>query len=245
MIDAHCHIDLYKAPEKIAVECEKAGIYTIGMTNLPSHFEIGFPHLRQFSKVRLALGMHPLLATSHKKEFPGFIRNLSKTSYIGEVGLDFSKEGIHTKAQQIESFERILKLIGDGSKIISIHSRRAEKDVLQLLIANKIRFAIFHWYSGPINLISEIVNAGYYFSVNPAMTKSANGQSVINKIPLERLLTESDGPFIEIENRSIHPKDVQKVLEFISQTRNMPVIDIEKLIDNNFQNLIRNIRSNQ
>ena len=92
IIDTHCHIDMYENPLEVALECEQKGVITIGMTNLPSHFELGRPHLLAFKKVRLALGLHPLYAESHKKELPIFLRNISKTSYIGEIGLDFSKD---------------------------------------------------------------------------------------------------------------------------------------------------------
>jgi len=60
MIDTHCHIDIYNDPMAIALECERNGVVTIAMTNLPSHFEMGYSHLKNLSKVRLALGMHPL-----------------------------------------------------------------------------------------------------------------------------------------------------------------------------------------
>ena len=108
MIDTHCHTDLYKNPIKILQECEKAGITVLSMTNLPSHFEMGYQHVLPFKRIRLALGMHPLHAEQHDKEFSLFLKNLSKTSYIGEVGLDFSREGYTTKEIQVNSFERIL-----------------------------------------------------------------------------------------------------------------------------------------
>ena len=116
MIDTHCHIDLYSNPYDIVNECEKAGIITIGMTNLPSHFELGFPHVKHCKKVRLALGMHPLYADHHEEEFTKFVANISNTSYIGEVGLDFSKEGIATRNIQLRSFMKILKLVSGTKK---------------------------------------------------------------------------------------------------------------------------------
>ena len=91
MLDTHCHIDLYPDPHAVAKEVERQGILTIAVTNLPSHFEMGQPHLRGFRRIRLALGLHPLMAEHHKKERSKFKQMLSRTSYIGEVGLDFSK----------------------------------------------------------------------------------------------------------------------------------------------------------
>jgi TatD DNase family protein len=212
------------------------------MTNLPSHFARGIPFFKSQKKIRLALGMHPLYSDRHDKEFPIFLNNLDKTSYIGEIGLDFSKDGYQTKKKQIETFERILKVISNQKKILSIHSRAAEKKVLELLIENKIQNAIFHWYSGPEELINEILNAGYYFSINPSMVLSKHGQSLISQIPIKKVLTESDGPFVKVANRTIHPKDVHKVIEYISGQTNCSFEEIQRHIQANFNELINKIR---
>ena len=101
IIDTHCHFDMMPHPEAYISAKEKAGDIVIGMTNLPSHFRMGQPHLRSFKHVRLALGLHPLLASENKNELPLFNCLLDQTSYIGEIGLDFSKEGITTKNDQV------------------------------------------------------------------------------------------------------------------------------------------------
>jgi TatD DNase family protein len=235
-------VDLYKNPELIVKECENKNIITIGVTNLPSHFEIGFPHVKNCKNVRLALGMHPLYIKCHENEFPVFLKNIDKTSYIGEVGLDFSKEGYSTKSMQLISFEKILNLIAAKKKILSIHSRRAEKEVLQLLIKYKIKNAIFHWYSGPIALINDIVDNGYYFSINPEMINSENGKKIIAKIPLDKILTESDGPFILIENKEIKPQHVSLVIDYLASTNLRSKDYIEKTIYENFRILISKIK---
>lgn len=242
MIDAHCHIDLYKNPLQVVKECERSGITTIAMTNLPSHFELGHPHLRSCRYVRLALGMHPLHAELHQQEMPVFIKNLPNTSYIGEIGLDFSREGIATKGIQENTFKTILNRISGDKKLLSLHSRRAEKEVLLYLRQFHIKSAIFHWYSGPLALIDEIVANGYYFSINPAMTKSQNGQKIINRIPKSNLLTETDGPFVDINGSQATPYDVRIVIEYLSKQLNIPFVEVETLISDNFKKLISSLK---
>jgi TatD DNase family protein len=242
MIDTHCHIDLYSDPLKIANDSEKLGIITIGMTNLPSHFEMGYPHLTSHLKVRLALGMHPLYAEAHEKEFRTFLKNLDKTSYIGEVGLDFSREGYLTKDIQLDTFKKILLSVTGRKKLLSLHSRRAEKEVLGHLKQYNIKAAIFHWYSGPLNLIEQIASSGYYFSVNTAMIISENGQKIIKKIPTDKILTESDGPFIETNGRPAKPNDVILVQKYLSTLWDMPLSDVSDQIRNNFQKIISLIK---
>lgn len=242
MLDTHCHIDLYPKPELILNECDRNGFPILSMTNLPSHFEKGFPFFQNRSKVRQALGMHPLHAEYHKKEFPKFISNLGKTSYIGEVGLDFSKEGIHTKDIQLQTFENILDIITTQKKLLSIHSRLAERQVLDLLKKYKIKNAIFHWYSGSLNLIDEIVEHGYYFSVNPAMTKSISGKKIISKIPRNSILTETDGPFISENDLPIRPGQVQAVIEFLANEWNINEGYVAQTVVSNFNSLLAQIK---
>jgi len=242
MIDVHCHIDQYSNPLQIATECERLGIITIGMTNIPSHFELGYSHLLPFKKVRLALGMHPLYAEQHEKEFPKFKRNLNKTSYIGEIGLDFSREGIATKEKQVVSFNRILSELKGKKKLLSLHSRKAEKEVLQSLLQYEIEHATFHWYSGPISLIEDIAQKGYYFSINPAMIKSNSGQAIISKIPKAKILTESDGPFITQNKNPIKPRDIGEIHGYLSFLWSMPEEQVESLILKNFNTLISRLK---
>ena len=195
IIDTHCHFDMMPHPEAYISAKEKAGDIVIGMTNLPSHFRMGQPHLRLFKHVRLALGVHPLLASENKNELPLFNSLLDLTSYIGEIGLDFSKEGLSTKGDQVFVLRKLLEKLEGKKKIISVHSRKAEKELFNLLCEYNINNVIFHWYSGPIDLIPSIISKGYYFSINEAMSISKNGRAIIKEIPRNRILTESDAPF--------------------------------------------------
>ena len=197
MIDTHCHFDMMPQPEAYISQKEQEGDIVIGMTNLPSHFQMGQPHLKGFKHIRLALGLHPLLAAESKKEVPLFKRLIDQTSYIGEIGLDFSKEGYTTKDEQVAVFRDLLSAIRGKKKIVSVHSRKAEKELLALLCEYKIENVIFHWYSGPVDLIPVILAQGYYFSVNEAMCRSRNGQIIIAEIPKDRILTETDAPYNE------------------------------------------------
>lgn len=242
IIDAHCHIDLYSNPRQVLQDSVKANIVVLAMTNLPSHFEMGYSHFQQLKNIRLALGMHPLMANSHKKEFDLFLKNIGKTSYVGEVGLDFSKEGISTKDIQIDTFTKVLKVIGGQKKVLSIHSRNAEKEVLDLLIKNNIQSAIFHWYSGGLNLINAITEAGYFFSVNPAMLKSASGRKIISKIPKEFILTETDGPFVIENNLPLNPGETSSVIYHLAQEWKISNHAVEDIITSNFFRLIRSLK---
>jgi TatD DNase family protein len=64
-----------------------------------------------------------------------------------------------------------------------------------MLCKHKIKNVIFHWYSGPLTLIPQIVERGYYFSINEKMTKTDSGKKIIDCIPSDRILTETDAPY--------------------------------------------------
>lgn len=226
IIDTHCHFDMMPNPEAYISRKEKAGDIVIGMTNLPSHFRMGQPHLRGFKHIRLALGLHPLLATEGKKELALFERLIDQSSYIGEIGLDFSKEGVNTKTAQVDVLREILSILKGKKKIVSVHSRRAERELLDLLCENEIKNVIFHWYSGPVGLIHDILEKGYYFSINESMCRSKNGQAIIEQIPKDRILTETDAPYNETD-------DIRKVFSHIDMT--------EQDIYSNFKTLLKNL----
>ncbi|WP_299760951.1 Qat anti-phage system TatD family nuclease QatD [uncultured Pontibacter sp.] len=242
MIDAHCHIDLYPDPLAVAMRCEQAGLSTLAMTNLPSHFQQGIRHLHGFKHVRLALGMHPLYADRHEEEYTSFAECFDMTSYIGEIGLDFSREGIQTKDIQLRSFKYILEKVHGKKKLLSIHSRCAEKEVLELLVTYKIKMAIFHWYSGSANVLKLAAAQGYYFSVNPAMIKSNKGAALIAQIPKKLFLTETDGPFVQCGNRVAEPSDVKLVIEYVSRIWKVPINDAKEQIAQNFKDVLKLLR---
>ena len=227
IIDTHCHFDMMPNPEAYISAKEKVGDIVIGMTNLPSHFKMGVPHVKRYKHIRLALGLHPLLASENKNELPLFDSLLDQTSYIGEIGLDFSKEGLSTKEDQISTLRKLLEKLEGRKKIISVHSRKAEKELFDLLCEYNINNVIFHWYSGPIDLIPSIISKGYYFSINEAMTISKNGRTIIKEIPRSRILTESDAPF----NNKVDIKEAQI---------NMQITENE--VKNNFMELLSKIK---
>jgi TatD DNase family protein len=198
MIDMHCHLDRYPNPKQIADKARRAGVTVIAVTNLPSHFRDGFVPASQLSNVRLSLGLHPLLAPHPDMEYRLFSELLPKTSYVGEIGLDFGKEGLATREVQMNSFRFVLKEIQKTGKVLSIHSRKAEHKTMDLLDEYNIRGATFHWFTGDSSALTRVLESGHYLSVNPAMFQSNRRRSTLNQIPKERVLFETDGPYCKV-----------------------------------------------
>lgn len=216
IIDTHCHFDMMPCPEAYINKVEREGNISIGMTNLPSHFLQGYEFVKNYKHVRLSLGFHPLLIVDNYNEIELFKQQISKTSYVGEIGLDFSREGNATKEVQIECLHEILSALKGKKKIISVHSKKAETEIVQLLADYDIHNVIFHWYSGPVGLIPDILKLGYYFSINESMTLSASGQKIIQVLPCDRILTESDAPY----NRQCSIKNALDNMGIVSESIN-------------------------
>jgi TatD DNase family protein len=216
MIDVHCHLDRYPNPNLVAGKAKRAGVTIVAVTNLPSHFRDGLVHASRLPNVRLSLGLHPLLAPHPDFEYRLFSQLLSKTSYVGEIGLDFSKEGLATREAQIESFIFVLNQVQQTGKVLSIHSRKAEHEILDHLDERNVRAATFHWFTGDDSALKRAIESGHYLSVNPAMLRSSRGRDIVKQIPRERLLFETDGPYCRGERGPIGPWDILRVSEQVA-----------------------------
>lgn len=238
MHDAHCHLDLYEDPYEVAVSTERAQIATIAVTNLPSAYYAARPHMRPFRYLKLAVGLHPLLATEHTaQERRKFEQAFQETDFIGEVGLDFSRHGKSTKAQQIDSFRFVLELLRQTPKFVTLHSRQAEATVLELLDEYNIQPVVFHWYSGGLTVLDRIMEQGHFLSINHAMLRSKRGRQIVSRIPRIQLLTETDGPFIKVGHSPAVPENVTSICDQLASLWNQPAKSVEEQLAKNLQRL--------
>jgi len=233
---------MYLKPLSVARTAAEHGAFIIAMTNLPSHFQKGLTHVRDLKGVRLALGLHPLVAEHHAEELKLFGQLLPLTSFVGEIGLDFSREGKHTRNRQLQTFRHVIELVSHSAKVISLHSRGAESEVIDVLQEYGIRRAIFHWYTGPLSLLKDAIAAGHYFSVNPSMSLSKKGQEIIAAVPAERILTESDGPYAKVRGTFARPWDVALAERFLADQWQKSVPEVRAIIWANFQQLLEPVR---
>lgn len=236
-VDAHCHFDLFPDPGATLQEAEKNRVYSIAVTNTPSVFETMQRLARGLRYVRPALGLHPELAIARAAELSIFARLIAETKYVGEVGLDYKvavKES--ERAHQRWIFETILEHCAErGGRILTIHSRRAEADVVAAVKAIRPGPFILHWYSGSLKTLRTAAEAGAYFSVNLAMVRSERGRRLIQEVPRNRILTESDGPFVEVGGRPASPLSVRETSRQLTAIWGVDVIEATATVYRNFQ----------
>lgn len=236
-MDAHCHINFFKNAGDIALACEENRVHTIYITTLPSHFEDTYDYVKSLTYVHPALGFHALESNYNlEKERNIFLRNIDKTQYIGEVGLDFSKKSKVSQFQQIENFEFILHAIKGKNKILSVHSLNAEDEVLRLLRQYDIEKVMMHWYTGKVSSLKEAINHGYYFSINKAMITSKAGQNIISKLPKKLILIETDSPFI----KDVLPYMNDEVYQYFQSTWQSSLEEAKLIVLDNFKSLHKN-----
>lgn len=213
-IDTHCHIDLFDNPSEELVRAASADVGIVAVTNAPFVYEACRKLAADRPNVWVAVGLHPELAAQYVHQVEDLERHLSKTRFVGEVGLDYRVTEASTHRTQREVFGRILQACDQhGDAIVSIHSRGAEADVVSML-GNQFRgTAILHWYSGAIKHLDTAQHNGSYFSVNSSMLASKNGRKLISRLDRTRVLTESDGPFAKFNGKRARAQDIPLTIE--------------------------------
>lgn len=207
MIDFHCHLDLYPDPHSVARACRERGLYVLSVTTTPSAWRGTSALAQDAPRIRTALGLHPQIAHERAHELALLEQLVVDTPYVGEIGLDGGPEYRNHWRKQLRVFERALAICRDaGGRVMSLHSRRASGEVLDALEACPgVGTPILHWFSGPLRDLDRAVELDCWFSVGPAMLRSAKGRQLATRMPIDRVLIESDGPFAQVDGRPAWP----------------------------------------
>ncbi len=234
-VDTHCHIDLYPAYKQVIEDAESRKVFTVAVTNTPSVFGKMQELVKGKEYVQAALGMHPQLVKERWKELSSVNELITHSRFVGEIGLDYSEQNSENLRRQREVFSSILELCARaGNKILTIHSRRSAEDVVSAIGPSFNGKIILHWYSGSLKILERAVMNGYYFSVNHDMLVSKNGREIVKQIPLSRLLTESDGPFIALPAGPASPSSMELLVENLASFLDKDKNEIQQVINTNF-----------
>jgi TatD DNase family protein len=240
-VDYHCHLDLYPDHGALAAECERQGIATLAVTTTPKAWERNLRIAERFPMIRVGLGLHPQVVAQRASELDLLLELLPSATYVGEIGLDASPAHYHSFEAQERVFASVLDACAQsGRRILSIHSVRSAPRVLkhlhERLPANRAR-AVLHWFTGSASDARTAVRLGCYFSVNSAMLASSRARALIQDLPHERLLTETDGPFVKNNGVPVRPAKVQDTVGGLAQLLGMAPGAAAELIVRNMQEL--------
>ncbi|SPD76036.1 Uncharacterized deoxyribonuclease YabD [uncultured Desulfobacterium sp.] len=206
LIDSHAHLDMVDFDKNRQDVIDRAiaggltGIITIGI-DLGSSAK-ALELARQHDFIYAAAGYHPHNADKCEPKSLEKLGNLASDKLIvawGEIGLDFYR-GYSIRENQIRIFEQQLKIADDMELPVIIHDRDAHDDVLNIL---KRRGkgegkGVIHCFSGDLDLAHEFMELGYYISIPGTVTyqNATKTKEVAAKIPMERMLIETDAPFL-------------------------------------------------
>lgn len=242
LIDFHCHLDLYPDHVQAIADCERERVFTLAVTTTPKAWARNHELTKDTKYVRAALGLHPQLVGQRAQEIGLWEELLPQTRYVGEVGLDAGPRFYRSFEAQKAVFERVLTACARaGDKVLTIHSIRAAKTVLDMLeqhLPARRGTAVMHWFTGSQSEARRAVDLGCYFSVNHEMLASAKHAELVRTLPLDRLLTETDGPFTSSDDRPARPTDVSAAVVQLAQLLGRPKDAVAELLLSNLRNIV-------
>jgi TatD DNase family protein len=242
LVDFHCHLDLYPDHEAAVLEADQAGVFTLAVTTTPRAWPRNHELAQRTRHVRAALGLHPQLVAERASELDLWDRHLSETRYVGEVGLDAGPRFYKSFDLQKQVFQHVLQRCAEsGDKVVTVHSIRAAKIVLdhieRFLPATRGK-VVLHWFTGTKAEATRALALGCYFSINAAMLENQRHSAMVAAIPVDRLLTETDGPFTKTGARPSKPADVAAVIDLLSGLHNIPPATMAATVRGNLRCLL-------
>jgi len=219
-MDLHCHLDLYPDALKLLPEVVKRNQFTLVVTTSPRAWVATSRVFAGYENVKVALGLHPEIAERKANERDLLLSNVAQAPFIGEVGLDGSPRCRPSLPLQRAILEAVIAECGrQGGRIISLHSRGATTEVLDVL--EKYPSAgkpILHWFSGTSRELQRAIELGCWFSVGPAMLSGAKGRELLSKMPTDRVLPETDGPFATVNKAPLMPWQAKDIVGLLAET---------------------------
>lgn len=246
MIDTHAHLDDSQFDhdrELVIKRARDAGIeiITIG-TNLQTSTQT--VEISQKYGLHCAIGVHPHDSAKCDEKVLAELEKLAvypEVVAIGEFGLDYFKN-YEPREVQKRAFEMQLELVKKLNKPIVIHQRSAEEEIFQALSAHPGLRGVMHSFTSNWEWAKRFLDLGFYISVNGIVTfaKDATLREALEKIPLDRLLLETDCPYLAPpphRGKRNEPLYVQYVAAYVAHLKNLPSTELIRVTTENANNL--------
>jgi len=250
MIDSHCHLDhepLHENLSEVINRSKETGITKL--LTICTTFD-SFENIKAIVKkdpmIFGTYGIHPHETVSNKVDKQTIIKSVNENEKIigiGETGLDFFYN--HSdRDSQINSFKAHIEASIELNKPIIIHSRDAEKETFEILNSykNKNLKILMHCFTGSLEFSKNLLTLDAFFSASGIITfkNSTELQNTFKTIPLEKLLIETDSPFlapIPMRGKKNEPSFIKYTLEKLSMLKETTIEEMSKITTNNFNKL--------
>lgn len=253
LVDSHCHLDRLSYGSKqtdMADVLAKAAAQEVGYFLCVSVTQAQFPTMlaaiAPYPQVFVSCGVHPL------NQDPGVDASLlltqaadSRVVAIGETGLDYFYSPENKEVQQA-SFREHIRVARALNKPLIIHTRDAQDDTLRIMReegADQVG-GVLHCFTESLEMAEAAMAMGFYISISGIVTfkNAAALQAVVKALPLERLLVETDSPYlapIPHRGRENEPAFVRDVAQFIADLRQIPLAQLAEATSHNFFELFK------
>ncbi|NYZ76453.1 TatD family hydrolase [Candidatus Micrarchaeota archaeon] len=226
-IDSHCHLDAFKNYDEVVSRALKSGVKAIITSGCSVNSKNKTIEIAQKypSCVFPVIGVAPQEAmsmNSFDSELSFLRDNKLKVIGVGEVGLDFHwAKSPEEVSKQRECFELFLDYSISEKLPVVVHSRDAEKDVLDILMKKGAERVLLHCFSGQLSIAESAAEHGFLISIPPVPSRTR--EKVIKHIPLENLLLETDAPYLGKE-----PSDVDDSAQLVASIKELEVEEVSK-----------------
>ena len=246
LINTHAHLSDLEDMEGVVERAKQAGVDAV--VAVGANLRTCMATLRWAEAfpgyVLPALGIHPTEWT--EDDIPSTLSfidaHLDGCVAVGEVGLDYWSRGARKdkaiRERQRDLYARQLEMAADHGKPASVHSRGAWRDALDLARRHGPDRVVFHWYSGPPELLQELLDAGYLISATPAAEFSKHHRAALAEAPLDRILIETDSP-VSYHGTPAEPTDLLRTLGALAELKGSAEEEVARATTRNAERFFR------
>lgn len=251
-VDSHCHID---GPEydvdrdEVIARAREAGVTTllnVGTGDPHSGvFERAVALAEQHREIYCALGVHPhdakLFDEAAQQRLVNLAKQSSRVVAWGEIGLDYHYDHSPREVQS-EVFRRQLGIARELNLPVVIHSRAADDDTIAILreaLSGYRRAGVLHCFGGSLQMAEQAIELGFFisFAGNLTFKKADDLRIIARQLPLERLLVETDCPYltpVPFRGKRNEPTRVVETVKFLAELKGVAPDELGKVTTANF-----------
>jgi len=247
LIDTHAHLDFEDIEKNIdevlekskAVGVEKIIVPGVTLEDIPKIINL----IEKYDNLFGAVAIHPSEAKNWQEEYYEILKEHAqheKVVAIGETGLDYYWDTTFKETQQ-HVFRRHLELAEELELPVAVHDREAHADVLTILKEYPQVRGVMHCFSGSAEFAEECLKIGYYIALGGPLTfkNAKKPKEVAQKVPIEKLLLETDSPFLTphpFRGKQNDPSKIILVAEAIAKIKNLSVEEVANRTSQNAEN---------
>ncbi|HHW03538.1 MAG TPA: TatD family hydrolase [Thermoanaerobacterales bacterium] len=249
LVDVHAHLDdkaFEPDRDEVVQKIKETGMLVINAGSDLGTSRFSLELSQKYDFIYACVGVHPHEAAKIPENYLEVLYRMSKEKKvvaIGEVGLDYYYD-FSDKDTQKRVFMEQLALAKELDLPVVVHDREAHQDTLKILQESGVKKGLMHCYSGSYELVGEFMKLGFYFSFGGTITfkNAKRPKEVVSKLPLDKILLETDCPYLTPEpyrGKRNDPTKVEIIAQALAELRGISKEEVEKITTANAQRLFK------